>query len=93
MKTCVLCGMTGGESLELNSGRDLGPAHRGLCAGLVWQAHSDGLVGATDDERALTAWEWARQAARMRGESFDTEPPQSASERELRKLEVLMALA
>jgi hypothetical protein len=83
---CAVCGRLDAREWHTVSGTRYGMAHRGVCAGLLWEAFFQGLIPDADPayaefEAALMAWKWRRQRAEVEGVAFTTPPPESQVER------------
>lgn len=79
---CTVCGAEGAVAVTVGGHmgtpkKDIGWAHDGTCFVVLWQSHWEETYKAPAWERAITAWEWRRQRARVEGRPFSEPYPSS----------------
>lgn len=78
--TCTVCGRPGGVVRLTARGDTYGTTCAGRCDALAWDMWWLRRTSAPAYEVALTAWEWRRHVAEVRGLVFTEVPPQSPPE-------------
>lgn len=81
---CVVCRVDDESVVRHSScgGEDYGSAHRGECAGLLWEGFYVTKTGGDEDEHAWVLWKWKRRAAEVAGVPFTDPLPLDKSDRE-----------